>query len=64
MCGESTSCLRFRRHLRRFWACLVSSGRPQPCEDNNYLGKFTLKGIPKTLRGVPKIKVGGAQRLG
>merc|ERR1712039_78192 len=25
--------------------------------DNNYLGKFTLKGIPKTLRGVPKIKV-------
>jgi len=25
--------------------------------DNNYLGKFTLKGIPKTLRGVAKIKV-------
>ena len=26
-------------------------------KDNNYLGKFVLTGIPKTLRGVPKIKV-------
>lgn len=26
-------------------------------KDNNYLGKFTMKGIPKSLRGVPKIKV-------
>jgi len=26
-------------------------------KDNNYLGTFTLRDIPKTLRGVPKIKV-------
>merc|ERR1719265_1943504 len=26
-------------------------------KDNNYLGKFTLKDIPRTLRGVPKIRV-------
>lgn len=30
-------------------------------KDNNYLGKFVLSGIPKTLRGVPKIKAGGQQ---
>jgi len=29
-------------------------------KDNNYLGKFVLTGIPKTLRGVPKIKVRGS----
>mmetsp|Transcript_29711 Transcript_29711/g.88346 ORF Transcript_29711/g.88346 Transcript_29711/m.88346 type:complete len:206 (+) Transcript_29711:2-619(+) len=26
-------------------------------KDNNYLGRFTLKDLPKTLRGVPKIRV-------
>ena len=26
-------------------------------EDNNYLGKFTLKGLAQVLRGVPKIQV-------
>jgi len=26
-------------------------------KDNNYLGKFTLRGLPRTLRGVPKIEV-------
>ena len=31
-------------------------------EDNNYLGKFVLTGIPKTLRGVPKIKAAGVYR--
>eukprot|EP00427_Karlodinium_veneficum_P047551 CAMPEP_0169242190 /NCGR_PEP_ID=MMETSP1016-20121227/32410_1 /TAXON_ID=342587 /ORGANISM="Karlodinium micrum, Strain CCMP2283" /LENGTH=662 /DNA_ID=CAMNT_0009322369 /DNA_START=1 /DNA_END=1989 /DNA_ORIENTATION=- len=35
----------------------VYEGERAMCKDNNYLGKFTLKGIPKTLRGVPKIKV-------
>jgi len=35
----------------------VYEGERGMVKDNNYLGKFTLKGIPKTLRGVPKIKV-------
>merc|ERR1719486_1759347 len=35
----------------------VYEGERAMCKDNNYLGKFTLKGIPKTLRGVAKIKV-------
>merc|ERR1712014_256530 len=35
----------------------VYEGERAMVKDNNYLGKFTLKGIPKTLRGVPKIKV-------
>merc|ERR1712190_49121 len=35
----------------------VYEGERTQVKDNNYLGKFTLKGIPKTLRGVPKIKV-------
>merc|ERR1712039_304383 len=35
----------------------VYEGERAKVQDNNYLGKFTLKGIPKTLRGVPKIKV-------
>lgn len=35
----------------------VYEGERPMVADNNYLGKFTLKGIPKTLRGVPKIKV-------
>ena len=39
----------------------VSAGpaRVEP-EDNNYLGKFVLTGLPKTLRGVPKIKADSA----
>merc|ERR1712113_883489 len=35
----------------------VYEGERAKVKDNNYLGLFTLKGIPKTLRGVPKIKV-------
>mmetsp|Transcript_95344 Transcript_95344/g.221303 ORF Transcript_95344/g.221303 Transcript_95344/m.221303 type:complete len:632 (-) Transcript_95344:280-2175(-) len=35
----------------------VYEGERPKVKDNNYLGKFTLNGIPKTLRGVPKIKV-------
>jgi len=35
----------------------VYEGERTMVKDNNYLGKFTLKGIPNTLRGVPKIKV-------
>merc|ERR1712032_187082 len=35
----------------------VYEGERTMVKDNNYLGKFTLKDIPKTLRGVPKIKV-------
>merc|ERR1712187_741065 len=35
----------------------VYEGERAMVKDNNYLGKFTLNGIPKTLRGVPKIKV-------
>mmetsp|Transcript_111036 Transcript_111036/g.247950 ORF Transcript_111036/g.247950 Transcript_111036/m.247950 type:complete len:687 (-) Transcript_111036:170-2230(-) len=35
----------------------VYEGERTMVHDNNFLGKFTLKGIPKTLRGVPKIKV-------
>merc|ERR1712151_435991 len=35
----------------------VYEGERAMVKDNNYLGKFTLKDIPKTLRGVPKIKV-------
>merc|ERR1712217_895020 len=35
----------------------VYEGERAMVKDNNYLGKFTLAGIPKTLRGVPKIKV-------
>lgn len=35
----------------------VFEGERAMVKDNNYLGKFVLKGIPKTLRGVPKIKV-------
>merc|ERR1719321_434348 len=35
----------------------VYEGERAMVKDNNYLGKFTLKGIPKTLRGVAKIKV-------
>jgi len=35
----------------------VYEGERAMVKDNNYLGKFTLKDLPKTLRGVPKIKV-------
>jgi len=35
----------------------VYEGERTMVKDNNYLGKFTLGNIPKTLRGVPKIKV-------
>merc|ERR1719480_121476 len=35
----------------------VYEGERTMVKDNNYLGKFTLKGLPKTLRGVPKIQV-------
>merc|ERR1711972_1007890 len=35
----------------------VYEGERTFVKDNNYLGKFTMKGLPKTLRGVPKIKV-------
>jgi len=35
----------------------VYEGERTLVKDNNYLGKFTLTDIPKTLRGVPKIKV-------
>eukprot|EP00434_Breviolum_minutum_P018519 symbB.v1.2.016332.t1/scaffold1222.1/size194531/6 len=35
----------------------VYEGERAMVKDNNYLGKFVLTGIPKTLRGVPKIKV-------
>lgn len=35
----------------------VYEGERAMVKDNNFLGKFTLKGIPKTLRGVAKIKV-------
>ena len=37
---------------KQSWSALP---RVEP-EDNNYLGKFVLTGLPKTLRGVPKIK--------
>lgn len=35
----------------------VYEGERAQVKDNNYLGKFELRGLPKTLRGVPKIKV-------
>jgi len=35
----------------------VYEGERVKVKDNNYLGKFTLTDLPKTLRGVPKIKV-------
>mmetsp|Transcript_109904 Transcript_109904/g.309982 ORF Transcript_109904/g.309982 Transcript_109904/m.309982 type:complete len:680 (-) Transcript_109904:125-2164(-) len=35
----------------------VYEGERAMVKDNNYLGLFTLKDIPKTLRGVPKIRV-------
>jgi len=35
----------------------VYEGERSMVKDNNYLGKFTLKDIPKALRGIPKIKV-------
>jgi len=35
----------------------VYEGERPKVKDNNYLGKFTLNNLPKTLRGVPKIKV-------
>jgi len=35
----------------------VYEGERAMVKDNNYLGLFTLKGLPKTLRGVPKIQV-------
>ncbi|CAK9074256.1 unnamed protein product, partial [Durusdinium trenchii] len=35
----------------------VYEGERAMVKDNNYLGKFVLTSIPKTLRGVPKIKV-------
>lgn len=35
----------------------VYEGERTMVKDNNYLGKFTLNRIPKTLRGVPKIRV-------
>jgi len=35
----------------------VYEGERPKVKDNNYLGLFRLDGIPKTLRGVPKIKV-------
>merc|ERR1712113_1111562 len=35
----------------------VYEGERAMVKDNNYLGKFTLRGIPKSLRGVPKITV-------
>jgi len=35
----------------------VYEGERAMVKDNNYLGKFVLTGLPKTLRGVPKIKV-------
>jgi len=35
----------------------VYEGERSLVKDNNYLGKFTLKDIPKALRGIPKIKV-------
>lgn len=35
----------------------VYEGERAMVKDNNFLGKFTLKDIPKVLRGVPKIQV-------
>lgn len=35
----------------------VYEGERAMVKDNNFLGKFTLKDIPKSLRGVPKIQV-------
>lgn len=35
----------------------VYEGERPLVKDNNFLGKFTLRGLPQTLRGVPKIKV-------
>jgi len=35
----------------------VYEGERTMVKDNNFLGKFTLKGLPKVLRGVPKIQV-------
>jgi len=35
----------------------VYEGERTMVRDNNFLGKFTLKGLPRTLRGVPKIRV-------
>eukprot|EP00406_Dinophysis_acuminata_P036667 CAMPEP_0179374990 /NCGR_PEP_ID=MMETSP0797-20121207/87580_1 /TAXON_ID=47934 /ORGANISM="Dinophysis acuminata, Strain DAEP01" /LENGTH=673 /DNA_ID=CAMNT_0021090999 /DNA_START=10 /DNA_END=2032 /DNA_ORIENTATION=- len=35
----------------------VYEGERSLVKDNNYLGKFTMKSIPKALRGIPKIRV-------
>jgi len=35
----------------------VYEGERTMVSDNNFLGRFTMKGLPKTLRGVPKIRV-------
>merc|ERR1712113_19911 len=35
----------------------VFEGERAMVKDNNFLGKFTLNGIPKLLRGVPMIRV-------
>mmetsp|Transcript_54693 Transcript_54693/g.127944 ORF Transcript_54693/g.127944 Transcript_54693/m.127944 type:complete len:664 (-) Transcript_54693:39-2030(-) len=35
----------------------VYEGERAMVKDNNYLGKFTLLGLPRVLRGVPKIQV-------
>eukprot|EP00746_Dinoflagellata_sp_MGD_P167949 gnl/MRDRNA2_/MRDRNA2_98973_c0_seq1.p1 gnl/MRDRNA2_/MRDRNA2_98973_c0~~gnl/MRDRNA2_/MRDRNA2_98973_c0_seq1.p1 ORF type:complete len:676 (+),score=170.54 gnl/MRDRNA2_/MRDRNA2_98973_c0_seq1:50-2077(+) len=35
----------------------VYEGERAKVKDNNFLGTFTLTGLPKTLRGVPKIEV-------
>jgi len=35
----------------------VYEGERTLVKDNNYLGKFIMKGLPKTLRGVPKVTV-------
>lgn len=35
----------------------VYEGERAKVQDNNYLGLFVLKGLPRTLRGVPKIQV-------
>ncbi len=36
---------------------LIFEGEREMCKDNNFIGKFSLEGIPPMLRGVPQIEV-------
>lgn len=36
---------------------MIFEGEREMCKDNNFIGKFSLEGIPPMLRGVPQIEV-------